>query len=188
MLLRCRSRGGDALPRPPLVSHRCHRPPPGVTAPSRGATAQSALHAAGGVGGPELPPGLPPAPRGGEWSPFRAMVARRAGGLNGACESRLGERPALISAAPPPQRRGVGTFPERPHGRDPRVPLARVIPTLGRLPQEHPAWRHVGGKRGWVGVSWGGFECVRPRCSRISREPGRGDFNIWATQSPPAGG
>lgn len=141
---------GDALPRPPLVPRRCHYP--SLVSPRRATGPQ---HRAPFMqpGGESRAPTWPPlrAPRGGEWSPFRGMVARGAGGLNGACESRLGGRPALISAAPPPpQRRGAGTGPERPHSGDPRVPPCPRHPRPGEaLP---------GGFRDVAGGMW--EECV----------------------------
>lgn len=109
MLLRRRSRKGNAPPRPPRVPHRCqpaqppHRvfPPGGPLACITGLRDRSTERPSWQRGGgPWLPPGLPPS-QGGEWPPFRVAVAvaGRAGGLNGACEPSLGGRPALISPA-----------------------------------------------------------------------------------------
>lgn len=83
MLLRRRSRKGNALPRPPRVPHRCQpaqpphrRPPRPFACITAAGGAQSALHGSeGGVPGSHL--AFPP-PRGGEWPPFRVAVAGRA--------------------------------------------------------------------------------------------------------------
>lgn len=142
------------LPRPPLVPRRCHRPPRVTPRRTAGPQHRAPFMRRGGVPGSHLASPRPPGVENGPLS--GGMVARRAGGLNGACEPRLGGRPALISAAPPPQRRGLGTGPEPPRAVTPGSPAPASSPPWGGSPGGSGMWLKARGRKASMGWSFVG--------------------------------